>query len=289
VANGNLLSLFLKGGTLADGVLEANSVLDLQAKLSNDVTALRDLHTQYEKDIADSNTKQGQISVHQTDLQNKKSIVQDQQQEKQTLLTETKNQESVFQKQYTALQKEQQQIASDMESIQAILRTKIDPSTLPALGAGVLAIPVQGDARDDVTQGYGATSFAKNGYQGHWHNGIDFAASIGTPVLAAEDGTVVATGNQDAYCPKGAYGKFIVINHNDGLTTLYGHLSRQLVAKGSVVKRGQLIGYSGVTGYATGPHLHFTVFAQSTFYMGSSKVCGPMPYGGDLNPLGYLF
>jgi len=69
-----------------------------------------------------------------------------------------------------------------------------------------------------------------------------------------------------------------------GLTTLYGHLSRIVVQKGDFVKRGQVIGYSGQTGYATGPHLHFTVYAKTTFYMGPSKVCGPMPYGGDLNP-----
>jgi murein DD-endopeptidase MepM/ murein hydrolase activator NlpD len=289
MANGNLLALFLKSGTLANGVLEANSILDLQEKLASDITALRTLRTQYEQDIADSNAKKNQIAAHQTDLQNKKSIVQDQQQEKQALLTQTKNQESAFQKQYTALQKEQQQISSDIESLDAILRQKVNPATLPALQPGVLLVPVQGDDRGDITQGYGATSFAKNGYQGHWHNGVDFAASIGTPVLAAEDGTVAATGNQDAYCRKGAYGKFIVINHTDGLTTLYGHLSRQVVVKGDAVKRGQLIGYSGQTGYATGPHLHFTVYAQSTFYMGPSKTCGPMPYGGDLNPLGYLF
>lgn len=287
--NGNLLALFLKSGTLADGVLEANSILDLQAKLSSDITSLRNLHTEYEQDIADSNTKQGQIAIQQADLLNKKSIVQDQQQEKQTLLAQTKDQESVFQKQYTALEKEQSTIASDMESIQAILRTKIDPSTLPALGAGVLAIPVQGDTQDDITQGYGATAFAQTEYKKKWHNGVDFAASIGTPILAADDGTVAAQGNEDLYCPKGAYGKFIVINHLNGLTTLYGHLSKILVTTGQVVKRGQLIAYSGNTGDVTGPHLHFTVFAQTTYYLDKSPYCGPLPEGGDLNPLGYLF
>ncbi len=287
--NGSLLALFLKSGTLADGVLEANSILDLQAKLGSDITALQNLHAQYEQNITDSNAKQGQIVAHQADLESKKAIVKDQQQEKQSLLTATKDQESLFQKQYTALQKEQQQIANDIESLDAILRQKVNPATLPALHAGVLLVPIAGDTENNITQGYGATAFAKNGYQGHWHNGIDLAASVGTPVFAAEDGTIVAAGNQDAYCYKGAYGKFIVINHTDGLTTLYGHLSRQVVLKGNTVKRGQLIGYSGSTGYATGPHLHFTVYAQTTFYMGPSKTCGPMPYGGDLNPIGYLF
>ena len=176
-----------------------------------------------------------------------------------------------------------------MEALGAVLRTKIDPSLLPPLKPGVLGAPIAvADARSAMTQGYGATSFAKNGYRGKWHNGVDFGVPIGTSVLASEEGTVVAIGNQDSYCNKGAYGKFIVIRHANNLTTLYAHLSRQVVQKGDVVKRGQLIGYSGRTGYATGPHLHFTVFAGPTFYMGPSRVCGQMPYGGDLNPLGYL-
>ena len=287
--NGNLLALFLKSGSLADGVLEAQSLSNLQAELATNIDSLKDLHDEYTGKIQESATKEDQVAAHQEDLTNKKSIVQDQTAQKNQLLTTTKNQESVYQQQLTALQKQQQEIASDMEALDSVLRLKIDPSTLPALAPGVLLVPVQGDTKASITQGYGATAFAKNGYQGQWHNGVDLAAPIGTPLLAAEDGTVMATGNQDAYCPKGAYGKFVVINFTNNLTGLYGHMSKILVSKGDIVKRGQVIGYSGQTGYATGPHLHFTVFAQQTFYMGQSKVCGPMPYGGDLNPIPYLF
>ncbi len=286
--NNNLLMVFLQSKTLADGVLEAQNIKNLQDQLTTDITNLHSLHDEYDSKIQEATQKKESIAFNQQDLTNKKLIVQDQKTEQQTVLTQTKNKESVYEKQVADLEKQQQQIADEVEALDAVLRTKIDPSTLPPLGHGVLAIPVSGDTLDDITQGYGATEFAKNGYQGHWHNGVDFAASIGTPVLAAEDGTVVATGNQDSYCPRGAYGKFIVIQHTDNLTTLYGHLSRQIVAKGDTIKRGQVIGYSGMTGYATGPHLHFSVFASPTFYMGPSKVCGPMPFGGDLNPLGYL-
>ena len=87
-------------------------------------------------------------------------------------------------------------------------------------------MPVQGDTQADITQGYGATAFAQTEYVHHWHNGLDFAASIGTPILAAEAGTVAAQGNEDLYCPRGAYGKFIVINHNNGLTTFTGIFQR---------------------------------------------------------------
>ncbi|MGC9968920.1 MAG: peptidoglycan DD-metalloendopeptidase family protein [Minisyncoccia bacterium] len=288
--NGNLLALFLKSGSLADGVLEAQSLSNLQSQLSSDIDNLKSLHDQYNGKLQESSTKRNQVVVHQGDLANKKVIVQDQTVQKQQLLTTTKNQESIYQKQLSDLQKQQQETASDIEALDAVLRLKIDPSTLPAMVPGVLLVPIANDTtRASITQGYGATDFAKNGYQGHWHNGIDLSAPIGTPVLAADDGTIAATGNQDAYCRKGAYGRFVVINHTNYLTTLYGHLSKILVSKGDIVKRGQVIGYSGQTGYATGPHLHLTVYAQATFYMGPSKVCGPMPYGGDLNPIPYLF
>lgn len=288
-ANGNLLAMVLKQGSLADVFFEANSLVDLERQLSTDINTLKTLNDQYHQQLQESTEKANQIQAQQADLQNKKSIVQDQQQEKQTLLASTKNQESLFQKQLSTLQQQQAEINSEIEAIGAILRTKINPSTLPSLGAGVLLMPIQGDTQSEVTQGYGATAFAQTEYVHKWHNGIDLAASVGTPVLAAADGVVAAEGNEDLYCPHGAYGKFVVINHPNGLTTLYGHLSKILVTAGETVSRGQIIAYSGKTGAVTGPHLHFTVFAQSTYTLAQSKSCGPLPEGGDLNPLGYLF
>lgn len=283
----NLLVTFLKNESLTEGVLEAQTLNNLQNQLTVDIKNLNTLHDQYSKKIGETNLKKSDVSLHKQNLVNKEAIVQDQKQERATLLKTTKDKESTFQKQISELEKLQQQIAQDVEALDAVLRTKIDPSTLPPLQPGVLMMPIN-TSKGSVTQDYGATKFAQYGYRGKWHNGIDIAASVGTPVLAAESGVVVAVGNQDAYCYKGAYGKFIVIKHQNNLATLYSHLSRQITQKGDTVTRGQVIGYSGKTGYATGPHLHLTVYAGPTFYMGPSKVCGPMPYGGDLNPLGYL-
>ncbi len=285
--NTGLLTTFLKSSSLADGFLEAQNIASIQNKLGTDIENLIQLHDTYVKKISETDDKKQELVSNRENLQQRKFIVEDQKSDKQTLLSKTKNQETLFQKQLKDLQDLQRQIANEVEALGAILRTKIDPSTLPPLKPGVLAMPIKTD-KSDVTQDYGSTAFAKYGYKGKWHNGIDIRASVGTPVLAAEDGVVVATGDQDKYCYKGAYGKFIVINHKNNLTTLYGHLSRITVEKGKEIKKGGVIGYSGQSGYATGPHLHFTVFAQPTFYMGPSKVCGPMPFGGDLNPLGYL-
>lgn len=85
------------------------------------------------------------------------------------------------------------------------------------------------------------------------HRGVDYAAPIGTPVRAAGDGRVVSIGMQ------GGYGKTIVIDHGRRITTLYAHLSRFApgLRRGSRVRQGQTIGFVGMTGLATGPHLHY--------------------------------
>lgn len=89
---------------------------------------------------------------------------------------------------------------------------------------------------------------------GRNHHGIDIGARRGTPVRAASGGTVKFSG----WGPTG-YGKMIIIKHPGNLTTVYAHNSRNLVKKGSKVKRGQMIARIGKTGRATGPHLHFEV------------------------------
>jgi len=88
---------------------------------------------------------------------------------------------------------------------------------------------------------------------GRLHPGIDIAAPTGTMVVAAMDGKVKESGY------KGAYGKSIVLQHDREYITRYAHLSELFVKEGDVIKKGQVIGYSGNTGRSTGPHLHFEV------------------------------
>ncbi len=88
------------------------------------------------------------------------------------------------------------------------------------------------------------------------HEGLDFSAETGTPVVAAADGVVLSA----SYHPE--YGNMIDIEHGDGLSSRYAHLSRMDVKVGELVKRGTLIGAVGSTGRSTGPHLHFEVRAQ---------------------------
>jgi murein DD-endopeptidase MepM/ murein hydrolase activator NlpD len=90
----------------------------------------------------------------------------------------------------------------------------------------------------------------------HGYNAVDFGAAIGTSIVASASGRVTKS---VPYGWNGGYGKFIVVEHNNGTETLYSHLSDVVVRRGQRVAQGQVIGYVGDTGRSTGPHLHFEV------------------------------
>jgi len=93
----------------------------------------------------------------------------------------------------------------------------------------------------------------------HMHSGVDIVAPMGTPIRAVGDGVVNIAGT-----PEWGYGLQVQINHGYGYETKYAHLSRLNVALGQEVKRGDIIGYSGNSGYSTGPHLHYEVIKHGT-------------------------
>ena len=115
-----------------------------------------------------------------------------------------------------------------------------------------------------LTSPYGYRIHPTLGYR-KFHNGVDLANSQGTPIRAARSGKVtVATYGS-------TYGYYVTINHGDGYSSLYAHMTHYIVSKGQTVSKGQVIGYMGSTGRSTGPHLHFSIF-----YNGSSV--NPMNY-----------
>ena len=115
-----------------------------------------------------------------------------------------------------------------------------------------------------LTSPYGYRIHPTLGYR-KFHNGVDLANDRGTPIYAVRSGKVtVATYGS-------TYGYYVTINHGDGYSSLYAHMTHYVVSKGQTVSKGQLIGYMGSTGRSTGPHLHFSIF-----YNGSSV--NPMNY-----------
>ena len=107
--------------------------------------------------------------------------------------------------------------------------------------------------------GWPTDGFISSGYGLRWngaefHQGIDIAAEMGTPIVATADGVVTIAGWN-----AGGYGNMVDIDHGSGVSTRYGHASAVMVTAGQRVRRGQIIAYVGSTGHSTGPHLHYEV------------------------------
>lgn len=126
-------------------------------------------------------------------------------------------------------------------------------SDVPFIGADGFCSPIGENWRSVVTSEFG---YRKDPFTGETkgHTGIDLGVPTGTPIRAALPGTVtVSTYNQ------GGYGYYVMIDHGNGLSTLYGHCSQLLAYVGQTVEAGDVIALSGSTGRSTGPHLHFEV------------------------------
>lgn len=184
--------------------------------------------------------------------------------EKSKLLSATKNKEAEYQKLLKAKKTEYEVILKEMRDFESKLQFILDPNTIPARGTQVFNWPVSNVI---ITQLFGGTEFAKQNasvYGGRaYHPGVDFGVPTGSKIMAPLAGTVRATGNTDAVPGCYSWGKWTLIDHANGLSTLYAHQSVISVVPGQQVATGEVIGYSGNTGYSTGPHLHFTVYAKA--------------------------
>jgi len=109
-----------------------------------------------------------------------------------------------------------------------------------------------------ITSGFGWRRDPFGSGRREFHNGIDIAARMGTPIRAAMGGRVSTTGFDHVL------GNFVIVTHPRGYRTLYAHMSRISVRQGAFIGAGERIGYVGSTGRSTGPHLHFTVFRQGS-------------------------
>jgi murein DD-endopeptidase MepM/ murein hydrolase activator NlpD len=206
---------------------------------------------------------------------------------KEYLLTKTQAEVEKYGNLVDNLQKQRDEIEQEINNVESGLLDSINLKNMPAFRHGLIAYPLK--ATTTVSQGYGNTSFAKiSSFYGqkHFHNGLDFAAPKGTPIYAAMGGRIVGIGNEGKF----AYGRWIAIDHGNGIITLYGHMSSQLVSKGETVKAGDKIGLVGATGYATGPHVHFSIFSAESFRLIQSKIVSSLliPVGATVNPSAYL-
>jgi len=293
------LPAILGSDTLAEGISEMNALRTLQYDISKEAVNLAGLQEQLKGTINVSSGKKSQLEVEVINLASRKVILDEQKGQKSELLVQTKNEEGTYQNLLSELEQQQQSLLNEISDIESRLSKDFDRSTVPTRQTGYLMWPVtsSGQKAGVITQNYGETAYSSRFYKGRPHNGMDIGAPTGTEVRAGADGTVSRVDYNGLYYQ---YGRYILIDHGNGLSTLYAHLSGAAVKTGDSVKKGSLIGYVGNTGFATGPHLHFGLYATPSIgwrtstnreqggLFSVSPASGLVPIGVTLNPSQYL-
>lgn len=289
VDQNTMIERIFAAGNISDAWTQADAAFSVNNALRVNANSLAGVTQQLSSQKQDVSVTHDQLSQLSTQLTTQQKQLDANKAVKSQLLSQTKSQESSYQK--LIAQKKAEEAAFESEIYQLSQQLKAaDTTKVPTSAPGILAWPLESIR---ITQMFGRTTDSGRLYTSGTHNGVDFAASPGTAVHAALTGTVWQV-NQGVV-QNCQYGKWVLIKHANGLATLYAHLSEIDVSPGQTVTTGQTIGYSGMTGYATGPHLHLTVYNASsvtfknyTCNSGGVAYIPIVPTNGYLDPLAYL-
>jgi len=310
-----LIEQLLSNEKVSDVWSDTGVLLQFQGALQASIASITQVQKALAGDKDLEERKKKELAALKSDLSSEKYGLDVAKKQKDQLLDQTENKESTYQKLIREKEEAREEFERDLAALETELQIAIDPSTIPKVGSGTLKWPFSADFmrrcadRESafgnifcITQYFGNTAFATANaqiYSGKGHNAIDFGASTGTPLEAALAGVIKGTGNTDQYRGCYSYGKWVLVEHPNGLSTLYAHMSEIAVTPGQRVSTGEVIGYSGNTGFSTGPHLHFSVFASQGVQIvrfGDIKASTNCPDAhipvapreAYLNPLSYL-
>ena len=270
----------LEQGSFIESIFSDQKISDMWNDI-NDMATIRDqirgqnieltkTKTQLEDTKKATSDAKQQLVDLKSQLSDQEKIIEQNTSQKKKLLSQTKNSEALYQKTLKANLVKKKAFEAELQSYEDKLKFTLDPSKLPS--QGVLSWPLTDIY---VTQFFGKTEDGKRLYANGTHNGVDFRARTPLPIFAMADGVVAGTGDTDVQCPKVSFGRFVLIKYDDGLASTFGHLSLIKVSAGQRVSRGEIVGYTGSTGYATGPHLHVSVYARDAVNLQTlpSKSC----------------
>ncbi|MFM7527667.1 MAG: murein hydrolase activator EnvC family protein [Nodosilinea sp.] len=240
---------------------DLNQFLDRQYQLKRVYAADRQV-------LEDLKVKAEAIRTQKATVENQKNQVAllrqqllSQKQEYEAEATEENQLIDRLQQQRDALEAAETQLLRDSEQLAGLIRQRLAAQSGIVRGTGRFIFP----ANAAISSGFGNRVHPILGYS-RFHAGVDFSASYGSTIRAADSGRVIFSGWY------GGYGQAVVIDHGNGLSTLYAHASRLFVREGQTVEQGQPVATVGSTGLSTGPHLHFEVRRN----------------GNPVNPMGYL-
>ncbi len=222
------------------------SILEYDNKVLNERKAVREQIALQKNEI--EAIKKEQETRKQT-LSEMKGTLSAKQQAQSAVITRLSDQEATIRARIAEQQAEEARIQRLINQALAAQNTTT-VSTITTTGTGVMQWPCP--STKYVTSEFGSRSQPVAGASTN-HKGLDIGAAMGADIVAADSGTILFSGNSSSY------GKYIVITHGGGITTLYAHCSQLLVKAGATVTKGQVIAKVGSTGISSGPHLHFEV------------------------------
>ena len=259
----SVIEILLKHENLSEFWSQMDELEQIRKAISNEVAKLASQKELLNEKYDATTQKRADLVGLKKQYSDQNVILIDNTSTKNKLLSVTKNEEANYQKLLKDRKVARELILKEIREFESKLQFILDPNSIPPKGSKVFNWPVNGV----ITQLFGGTEFAKNNasiYGGRpYHPGIDIAVPTGSKISAPLAGTVRAVGNTDLVPGCYSWGKWILIDHANGLSTLYAHNSLISVKPGDKLKTGDIIAYSGNSGYSTGPHLHFTVYAKA--------------------------
>jgi len=208
------------------------------------LTALKEASKDLERRHRTIEGQKNEIALLTQELQAQKAEYEAQAQTQTALI-------SRLQADRDALEEAEEQLIRDSASVANLIRSRLAATARTSIviqGTGQFSLPSDGF----ISSGFGYRMHPILHYR-RFHTGVDFGADYGSVIRAADSGRVIFAGWY------GGYGRSVIIDHGNNLTTLYGHTSEIYVHEGDMVQRGQPIAAVGSTGFSTGPHLHFEV------------------------------
>lgn len=255
----SMLETFLSNKSISDFLNEYESISQFQQRVREQSNELSEHKNNLSIKKTDTEKEKVKLERFRLELNDQNKVLEISKKEQADLLKATQNKESEYRNLLASKQAEKERFEKELFEFESALKRAVDPGSYPSPRKGILSWPLDNIF---ITQPFGRTVDSQRLYVSGTHNGVDFRASRGTRVMSVLDGIVEGVGNTDEQRGCYSYGKWILIKHPNGLSTLYAHLDIIRVTTGQRVGTGEIIGYSGQTGYATGPHLHLTLLAS---------------------------
>lgn len=255
----SLVQRMLAAEDFTDTWNDIDNMMRLHERLTSEIQELKTVKDQLEDTRQETIDAKNELLSLKSELADQKKIVDQNTKEKNKLLSQTKSSEANYQKVLNDRIKQKDALEKELRDYESQLTYILDPSKLPS--ANSFSWPLD---YVYITQLFGKTSSSGRLYASGSHSGVDFRAAVGTPVKALAGGVVAGVGDTDTECPGASFGKYVFIKYDNGLSSAFGHLSLTKATVGQRVARGEVVAYSGNTGYSTGPHLHVTVYAPNS-------------------------